>query len=363
MRRPAFALTVVLVAACSDAGPGGVDHLLLTPILDTLFVADTLTPPYTVAHVTAAGDTLPAGALIWSSDAPAVATVHPTTGVVVGAGPGATIIRAGQGNALGSALVVVTRRLDVTLLLDTLFLMPDDTLTVPVEVRHRTGPPPTATFSLEPQAVVAVNATSGLLTSAPGTAGGPFDLITHADTVSDSGAVIVRTQGDTLTGAGYYTLTGTVIRRQRISGRAVTYRRLDDTLATRVNLFLPSPSGNIENVVVTLRSAVTGPGVYAVDSLSPEEAFGSGEDAVCRPPRAWGLWSTRQFFPSIVALSRPGGSLAVTRVDTVPGGLVIGGRLEFPAQRTDLYDDPLGVVTVRATFVAPLVTDLDDCFS
>ena len=357
------ALTVALAAACADAGPSGVDYLRLAPILDSLYVGDTLAPPYTVSHITAAGDTQPPGALAWTSAVPAVASVNAVTGEVVGVGPGVTIITASQGGVSGQALVVVTRPLDVALLLDTLFLMPGDTLTVPVEVRHRDGPPPAPSFSLPSQAVVSVDAASGLLTSSAGAAGGPFALLVHADTVSDSGAVIVRTRSDTATGAGYYTLSGTVIRRQHASGRAVTYRRSDDTLATRVNLFLPSPSGNVENVIVTLRHAVNGPGVYAIDSLSPAEAFDPGEDAVCRPPRSWGLWSSRAFFPSLVALSRLGGTLAITRVDTVPGGLVVGGRFAFPAHRTDLYAEPLGVVIVRATFVVPLVTDLDFCFS
>jgi hypothetical protein len=53
----------------------------------------------------------------------------------------------------------------------------------------------------------------------------------------------------------------------------------------------------------------------------------------------------------------------VTRIVTVTGGLAISGRFRFDAQRTDFYFNPLGVVPVRGTFVAPLITDLRPCGS
>jgi hypothetical protein len=60
-------------------------------------------------------------------------------------------------------------------------------------------------------------------------------------------------------------------------------------------------------------------------------------------------------------VSRPGGEITITRVAPVPNGLAIGGRFTFSAQRLDLYADPLGVLPVRGTFVAPLVAVSSRC--
>jgi len=37
------------------------------------------------------------------------------------------------------------------------------------------------------------------------------------------------------------------------------------------------------------------------------------------------------------------------------GGYAISGRYLFTAQRLDLYSDTLGLLTIRGTFVMPLV--------
>ena len=39
------------------------------------------------------------------------------------------------------------------------------------------------------------------------------------------------------------------------------------------------------------------------------------------------------------------------------------GRFRFDAQRNDFYTNPLGVLPVRGTFVAPLITELGPCRS
>ena len=65
---------------------------------------------------------------------------------------------------------------------------------------------------------------------------------------------------------------------------------------------------------------------------------------------------TGTFAPPIVAISRPGGSITVTQIVPVPGGFAISGRFSFLAQRTDFYTDPLGLLPIRGTFVAPLTT-------
>ena len=78
--------------------------------------------------------------------------------------------------------------------------------------------------------------------------------------------------------------------------------------------------------------ASTSPGAYEIDSISPVEATTtiSRLNATCQPKRPWALWYS-------------------------------SGRYQFTAQRTSLYDDPLGAVGIRGTFVAPLLTYQAPC--
>jgi len=62
-----------------------------------------------------------------------------------------------------------------------------------------------------------------------------------------------------------------------------------------------------------------------------------------------------------VAYSRRGGTLSITQIGTVPNGRAISGLFTYAAQRSDLYTDPLGVLSIHGSFVAPLVTDRAFC--
>lgn len=356
---PALAAALLVATACGDGGPQGVATLRVSPILDSLFPGDTLTPPFTVTYTDAGGTQQPTGPVRWSSSAAAVAGVDSVTGTVVAAAAGEATITATAHGVGGRALIVVTRPLEVSLLLDTIYLMPGDTLTVPVALVVRSGPPPALRFSAPSQAVFSIDSVTGRVTATA--QGGPFPFVVRADTVADTGAVGVRVLSDTLGGRAYYTVFGTLTRRQDAPVRAVNYRRRGDTLTFRLNAGVPTVAAAVENVVITLREAVTAPGTYAIDSISPAEAFGGSADFVCAPPRPWALWSSRAFSPTLAALSRRGGTLTVSTVDTVPNGRAISGRFEFAGQRTDLYDEALGVLPVRGTFVAPLVIDLSTC--
>jgi hypothetical protein len=301
---------------------------------------------------------VPAGRVIWASGDAAVATVD-TLGRVAGVGPGPALITARSGNTIGRALVVVSRTLDVALLLDTIYLMPGDTFTVPAQVRRRGGSTPAAWFAAQaPQ--FDIDSATGLVTAnAASTNAVPF--IVHADTVTDTGAIHVRTLSDTTDGRAYFTLLGTVIRHLSTTARTVNYRLRDNSQAFRLNASLVSRGLVVENLVVTLVDSVTGPKAFLVDSLSPLEALGTGGDFVCQPPRPWALWGSALFDPPINALSRRFGTISITQLDTVANGLIASGRFEFRAQRMDYYDDPGGVIPIRGTFVAPLITDLTTC--
>jgi hypothetical protein len=353
-RLAALALSgLALAAACGDNGPGGIPRVVVAPILDSLFVGDTR-PARTARYFDARGDSQATGPVRWTSSDQAVLTVDSVSGSIAGAGPGSARLSARANGVTGSALLVVSRSLDLSLLLDTIYLMPGDTLTVPVAVRDKDGTPPPVWFTPLTSGVVTID--SGGLITAIGP-GGPLPFTAHADSVTATGIVEVVQLADTTGGKSAFTVLGTVIRRARAGARAVNYRRQGDTATFRLSLPVAGVSGaTVENIVITLRDSVRAPGTAAIDSISLNEAFGAGSDFVCRPTRSWALWSI-QTAPPLSALSRRGGVITLTQIDTVTNGLAVSGRFIFTGQRTDLYDDPLAALPIRGTFVAPLIAD------
>ena len=78
------------------------------------------------------------------------------------------------------------------------------------------------------------------------------------------------------------------------------------------------------------------------------------------PLRPWALWSI-QTTGLLRGLSRHSGAMTIRQVVPVTHGLAISGRFAFTGQRSDLYDDPLGALPIRGTFVAPLIADNRPC--
>jgi hypothetical protein len=349
-------LCAVLAAACSGTEPSPSPRVTVQPILDSLFVGDTLAAR-TATFFDGAGNPQPTGPVRWISSDTSVLGVDSVTGELAGRRAGAAVLSARANGITGTALLVVSRTLDLSLLLDTIYLMPGDTLTVPVSVRDKDGSPPPVWFSALTNALFTIDSATGLITAA--TAGAILPFTAHADTVTASGAIEVVQLTDTVGGKAYYTVLGTVIQRARRPARAVNYRRQGDTATFRITFPLGAPA--VENVVITLRDSVVTTGTFAIDSISPAEAFGSA-DFICRPVRSWAAWSLASN-PPIYALSRRFGTIVITQVDTLAHGLAVSGRFTFTGQRFDLYDDPLGALPIRGTFVAPLITDPSPCRS
>lgn len=347
---------LALAAACGDNGPGGSPRVVVAPILDSLFAGDTLSAR-TARYFDASGDSQATGPVRWSSSAPSVFTVDSVSGVIVGVGRGAAVLSARANGINGTALLVVSRVLDLSLLLDTVYLMPGDTFTVPYSVRSRNGSPPPVLFTPVTSGVVMIDSTGRITAIA---ASGPVSFTAHADSVSASGAVEVVALTDTVGGKGAFSVLGTVTRRARAGARAVNYRRQGDTATFRVSLPIVVSNVAIENIVITLRDSVAAPASAAIDSISLNEAFGVSSDFVCRPQRGWAIWSVLSD-PPLRGLSRQGGSITITRVATISHGLAVSGRFTFTGQRNDLYDDPLGRLAVRGTFVAPVIADNRPC--
>ena len=380
MKRYLFVLTIVAGAACFDVSNPVPPTLVLTPILDSLFVGDSLVPR-DFAYYNSDGERANPGPLSWSIGPNTVATIDATTGVIHGVGKGVATITASGGNASGIALVAVSRTLDLTLLTDTVVLMQQDTFTIPVAVQKKNvSATDSVWFDPSPSPNVTINTATGLVTAV--TSGGAVRYVAHvtsggADTVSDTGAVVVLGLTDT-TVAGYFfqTVLGTAIRHQGGKAVALNFARLNGKLSFQlVDTTLASDSSMLDQMVVTVPdSVIAGNTRFDIDSIGPSEAspsrFGT-LNAVCNPPRPWARWqSTHNVAPlfTIFAYSHAtppdsmAGSITITQFATASGGgAIISGRYAFLAKRTDLYFDPLGVEVIRGTFVAPLRTRQDVC--
>jgi len=92
VRASSFALlTLFAASACSDYDSTEPARPMLTTLVVTLgtpviAVGDTTTA--TAAGLDQYGKAIPTGAVVWSSSAPAVAAVNPTTGVILGVAQG-----------------------------------------------------------------------------------------------------------------------------------------------------------------------------------------------------------------------------------------------------------------------------------
>jgi hypothetical protein len=364
MRRTRVAVSLYAVlawCACQGTLSGGAPYLTLAPILDSLFVGDQALRPSVTYFDGAGGSRIPASSEIqWASSDTLIIAVDRLSGRMTARRRGIAFVIATVQQAQGVALVVVSNALDLTLLMDTIYAMPGDTLTVPIAVKKQNSPPaPVVWYAAPPSnGVYAIDSASGRLSALA--RGGPVAYIVHADSIADTGAVSVLTLTDTTGGKFFFSVLGTATGHVGGAVSAVNYRRSNDSLAFRLSGTHPS-SVSRQTVQITLPGSVVTPGAYAIDSLSPSEA-GSlqlSSPAICSPPRPWAFWSSQT--PLIIALSRRGGTLGITQVVTVPNGQAISGRFAYTAQRTDLYADPLGVLSIHASFVAPLSSDRTTC--
>jgi hypothetical protein len=379
MKRNLLAVTIVAAAACFDVSSPIPPTLILSPILDSLFVGDSLVPR-DFAYYNSDGQRANPGPLNWSIGPTSVATINATTGVIHGVGRGVATVSASGGQATGIALVAVSRPLDLTLLMDTVVLMQQDTFTIPVAVQKKdVSATDTVWFDPSPSPRVTINTSTGLVTAV--TSGGAVPYVAHvttggADTVSDTGAVVVLGLADTTSpGHFFQTVLGTAIRHEGGAAVGVNYARLNARLNFRLLTNALSPDSTLrDSTIVTLKdSLIRGDTTFQIDSIGLDEARASqfSLNPVCNPPRAWAVWrSDHRVAPpyTILALSHGtvsdsvAGSFSITQYALAAGGgAIISGRYVFLSQRADLYQDPLGAEVIRGTFVAPLRTRQDVC--
>jgi hypothetical protein len=359
MKRLLACLAAAGVLACGDnGGPVKSPKVLVRPVLDSLFKGDS-DSARTVIYLDAAGDTMPAGPVRWSSSTPTVMQVDSVTGQIAAVGRGAAILTATANGVAGHALVIVADTLDLALVLDTIYLLPSDTITIPVAVQSKGGSPPAPWFATANAAIDTVDSASGLVTSrATGTA----RYFVHAGALVDTGAIVVRA-ADTASAnsRSFFTVSGTANRHTGGFAYAINYNLHGGAPAFQLRVFSQSGNTLLDNLLFSIVTAVDTPTVFVIDSISPTEAFGAGADPVCQPPRSWATWTTYAVNPSVTGLSRHTGAVTITKVVAAPGGTALGGRFRFLAQRTDMYGDSLGAVALLGTFVAPLYTNLTAC--
>ncbi len=374
MKRYLLALSLAAAAAAfacvSLSDSQGQLLLVVAPVLDSVFVGDTLRPR-AVFLQDGAGNRLDPGPYQWSISPTSVATVD-ASGKIAGKGKGAALVVATRPDSIASgAVVIVSRPFEMTLLLDTLFLMPGDTITVPLAVAQKTPAATTLRFdSSGTPSVYTIDTTgptAGLLTAHA--TGGPVRYVARltngTDSIADTGAVVVMSLTDTSAdGKFYMTAFGTGIRHQSGGAFAEHYPKRNGKLAFRMVDTLTRNAAK-DTVLITLRDSILGPGTFEIDSINPYETAVVGPiDPYCNPKRPWGVWSSRPLninLRPIFAYSHGtptdsvAGQLIITQyVSPVGEGAIISGRYLFRARRFDLYGDPLGAETIRGTFVVPL---------
>ena len=353
-------LGTIALAACGDLGvPGGRGAVGVSPVLDSVFVGDRL-PPRRVLYVTPNGNPASPGQVIWASSDTAIAWIDSLSGGITGRKRGAALITARAQGLTGLALIVVSDTLDITLLLDTVYVLPGDTMTVPVVVLKSNEPPPaTVWFKAPSNSAYSIDSASGRITAlAPG---GPIPYIVHADSLADTGAVYVMHLADTTGGKIFYSVSGTAITHVGGPAHAANFVATSGRRAFQLTGTFAPNGVTTQRIKITQPDSVISAGVYAIDSLSPDEdPFSStAPPATCAAPRPWALWSALN--PDIVGYSRRGGTLVVMRIDSVPNGQVISGHFSFTAQRINIYADPLGLLSITGSFVVPLTSSTTVC--
>ncbi len=358
MIRPALALLcAAALGACGNLGEvrtGG--YLGVTPLLDSLFVGEQ-EPPHQVTFIDVHGNPAPTGTVVWSSVDNSIAEID-ATGRVTARKRGAVLILAQAQGLTAGALVVVSDPLDITLLLDTVYVMPNDTLTVPVVVLKQSGPPAVVSFEAPANPAFTIDA-SGKIQAI--TAGGPFRYIVHADALADTGAVEVVSLTDTTGGKFFYSVRGTAISHVGGTVQAINYAADNGGQAFQLRATYPSAASPTQIVQIILPNALTVPDLYVIDSLNPGEDVASSvaPPAICSPPRPWAYWAARA--AGIFAYSSRGGELGITQIVPVTDGQAISGHFTYSAQRTDYYTDPLALLSIHGSFVAPLVASTIVC--
>src|SRR2546422_6314967 len=192
MTRPSFAWALcAALAACIGSSTSPTPRVMLDPILDSLFVGDKIPPPAVTYFDGTSTQTPPPSQIVWSSSDATIMAVDPATGQITGRQRGLAVVIATINNTQAGALIVVSDVVDITLLADALYLLPNDTITIPTIILHKDPTPPTVSYDPSPDPTVYTVDASGLVRATAATTSGPVSYTVHAGTAQASGAVYV----------------------------------------------------------------------------------------------------------------------------------------------------------------------------
>src|ERR1051325_2723000 len=136
------ALRGVLAGSIGDGSGPVLPYVVLEPILDSLFVGE-VDPLPSVTYFDGRGNSrtpLPIE-IRWQSSDTTILSVDSASRRMTARGRGIAIVVATVNSVSGQSLVAVSNALDLRLLLDTVYAMPGDTLTVPVAVKRKNSSP------------------------------------------------------------------------------------------------------------------------------------------------------------------------------------------------------------------------------
>src|SRR2546421_1961709 len=166
--------------------------VVLDPIFDSVFVGNLKALPSVTYFDGDQLQTPPASAVTWQSSNPTILAVNNPSGQIKGLKRGTAFVSATVENTQGSEIVTVPDSVDITLLVDTLYLLPGDTMTIPTMILHRGDlSVPTVSYDASPDPTVYTVDANGVVTATATTTSGPVKYRVHADDASDSGAVYV----------------------------------------------------------------------------------------------------------------------------------------------------------------------------
>jgi hypothetical protein len=354
MTRASFAWALCAALAACVKSTSLQKFVVLDPVFDSVFVGRQKPLPRVIYFDGDQVQTPPASAVTWQSSDPTILAVNNPSGQIKGLKRGTAFVSATVENTQGSEIVTVPDSVDITLLVDTLYLLPGDTMTIPTIILHRDNPP-VVTYDATGATIFTIDANSGRVT-ATATPGGPETYRVHADDASDSGAVYVLDPMSVGAGKAFFTVLGPSVigagvSHLEASPKVISYSLTDRSPAFRVQA-THAPATSSEQVAqVTVPAAVAvGVVASAIDSITPVDS------SACAPPEAWAIWST----PTSTAYSgngHPGQQILITQLVTLTtGGQVVGGRFAYRARRGEFYTRPASLLTITGVFVAPLTT-------
>src|SRR2546425_11831864 len=180
MTRLSFAWALCAALAACVKSTTLQKFVVLDPIFDSVFVGNQKPLPSVIYFDGDKLQTPPASAVTWQSSDPAILAVNNPPGTIRGLQRGNALAIATVQNVQSSAIVAVSDAVDITLLLDTLYLLPNDAMTIPTIILHRDATDPVVTYNAPVNNSFTVDPNTGLVT-ATAVPGGPFDYTVTAE--------------------------------------------------------------------------------------------------------------------------------------------------------------------------------------